>query len=50
MLFGSDFPNIPYGYTHALEVITGLDMGDDWLRNVFYRNGARLFGLGQTRE
>ncbi|WP_374612820.1 amidohydrolase family protein [Gordonia sp. (in: high G+C Gram-positive bacteria)] len=46
ILFGSDFPNIPYGYTHALEAIIRLDLGDEWLRDVFYRNGSRLFGIG----
>lgn len=45
VLFGSDFPNIPYGYAHALEVLTGLELGDDWLRGVCYGNAARLFGV-----
>ncbi|WP_395312211.1 amidohydrolase family protein [Mycobacterium sp. AMU20-3851] len=46
ILFGSDFPNIPYGYTHAMSVLTDLPgVDDDWLRNVFYANGVRLFGL-----
>ncbi|MGV9791728.1 MULTISPECIES: amidohydrolase family protein [unclassified Gordonia (in: high G+C Gram-positive bacteria)] len=45
ILFGSDFPNIPYGYVHALEAITRLDLGDDWVRAVLHDNAARLFGL-----
>ena len=46
VLFGSDFPNIPYGYSHALTSITGLPgIDDDWLRAVFYGNAAALFGL-----
>ncbi len=45
ILFGSDFPNIPYGYSHALTSITRLPgIDDDWLRAVFYRNAAALFG------
>ncbi|UGY92451.1 amidohydrolase family protein [Streptomyces gobiensis] len=43
ILFGSDFPNIPYGYAHALEALTRLDQDDDWLRAVCHDNGARLF-------
>ena len=44
ILFGSDFPNIPYGYAHALQSITQLPgVDDDWLRGVFYRNAATLF-------
>ena len=43
ILFGSDFPNIPYRYLHALEGLTRFDLGDDWLRAVVHDNGARLF-------
>jgi uncharacterized protein len=44
ILFGSDFPNIPYGYADAMRVITRLpDVDDDWLRGVFYENAAALF-------
>jgi predicted TIM-barrel fold metal-dependent hydrolase len=45
ILFGSDFPNIPYSYTGALEALTRLDLGDDWLRAVCHGNAARIFGL-----
>ncbi|MGE2731979.1 amidohydrolase family protein [Mycolicibacterium vaccae] len=49
ILFGSDFPNIPYGYAHAMVVLTELPgVDDDWLRNVLYDNGIRLFGLAGT--
>ena len=48
ILFGSDFPNIPYGYPTALRAITDLTatrgIDDDWLRGVFHDNAARLFG------
>jgi uncharacterized protein len=43
ILWGSDFPNIPYGYAHALDALTRLDLGDDWLRAVCHHNAARLF-------
>lgn len=46
ILFGSDFPNIPYSYAEAMQAIVDLEVADDnWLANVFYGNGARLFGL-----
>ena len=45
ILFGSDFPNIPYSYTGALEALTRLDFGDDWLRAVCHGNAARIFGI-----
>ncbi|MFI1585723.1 amidohydrolase family protein [Embleya sp. NPDC020630] len=45
ILWGSDFPNIPYGYADALAALTRVDLGDDWLRAVCHDNAARLFGL-----
>ncbi|GAA0386845.1 amidohydrolase family protein [Streptomyces luteireticuli] len=51
ILFGSDFPNIPYGYGHALEALTRLGQDDAWLRGVCHDNAARLFGLpGDSRR
>jgi predicted TIM-barrel fold metal-dependent hydrolase len=44
LLFGSDFPNIPYPYAHQVESLVRLDPGDDWLRSVLWTNGAELFG------
>lgn len=47
ILFGSDFPNIPYGYREALDAITALPGIDDaWLQGVLHDNAARLFAIG----
>jgi hypothetical protein len=43
VLFGSDFPNIPYPYHHALESIVGLGLGDQWCRKVLHDNARSLF-------
>jgi predicted TIM-barrel fold metal-dependent hydrolase len=44
ILFGSDFPNIPYSYVDALQSVARLPGIDDaWLRKVFYENAAALF-------
>jgi uncharacterized protein len=45
ILFGSDFPNIPYGYADAMRSLTQLDVDDAWLRRVFHDNAAALFAL-----
>ncbi|MCV7355161.1 amidohydrolase family protein [Mycolicibacterium fluoranthenivorans] len=46
ILWGSDFPNIPYGYAEAMTALTRLPgIDDDWLRGVFHDNAARIFGL-----
>jgi uncharacterized protein len=45
ILLGTDFPNIPYTYDHALHALARLDLCDDWLRAVCHHNAARLFSL-----
>ncbi|MCW2826470.1 MAG: amidohydrolase 2 [Marmoricola sp.] len=50
VLFGSDFPTIPYPYLAQLAGLARLgdrhpDLGQDWLRRVCWHNGAQLFGL-----
>jgi len=47
VLFGTDFPNIPYEYAHQVEALQRLDLGDDWMRDVLWNNGARLFGTDE---
>src|SRR5690606_13265741 len=43
ILFGTDFPNIPYAYAHQVEALARLGLGDGWLRDVLWHNGIRLF-------
>ncbi|WP_082119793.1 amidohydrolase family protein [Saccharothrix sp. ST-888] len=45
ILLGTDFPNIPYPYAEALRALAGLELGEEWLRAVCYRNAAALFGI-----
>ncbi len=44
VLFGSDFPTLPFPYVDQLHALAGLDLGDDWLRDVCWHNAVRLFG------
>jgi len=51
VVFGSDFPTIPHALASQLSGIAALGLGDDWLRDVLWGNGVRLFGLtGQLSE
>lgn len=45
VLFGSDFPNIPYPYEHQVEAVERLGLGEDWVRGVLHDNAARLLHL-----
>ena len=48
VLFGTDFPNIPYDYAHQVEVLQRLDLGDSWMRDVLWNNGSRLFDTDEV--
>jgi predicted TIM-barrel fold metal-dependent hydrolase len=50
VVFGSDFPNIPYPYDEQLAGLARLDLGDPWLRDVCWHNGIRLFGHDRESE
>ncbi|MCM2418211.1 MULTISPECIES: amidohydrolase family protein [unclassified Streptomyces] len=45
ILWGSDFPNIPYSYAHGLESLERLGLGDAWLRAVCHDNASIVFGI-----
>jgi uncharacterized protein len=42
VIFGADFPNIPHAYAHQIEVLVRLGLGEEWLRDVLWRNPVRL--------
>jgi hypothetical protein len=42
VVLGTDFPNIPYPFAEQLAALEGFGLGDDWLRDVCWHNGARL--------
>ena len=44
ILLGTDFPNIPYPYAEQLAALERFGLGDGWLRDVCWNNGARLLG------
>jgi hypothetical protein len=43
ILFGSDFPTIPYAYAEAVAGIVRLGFDEDWMRAVFHDNAAALW-------
>ena len=43
ILLGTDFPNIPYSYSHQLISLDRLNLGEDWLRAVCWSNAMTLF-------
>jgi hypothetical protein len=44
ILLGTDFPNIPYPYSHQLISLDRLNLGEDWLRAVCWSTAASMFG------
>ncbi|MFC6010561.1 amidohydrolase family protein [Nocardia lasii] len=45
ILFGSDFPNIPYPYHDAVAALERLELGPQWIRGVCHDNAVALFEL-----
>lgn len=45
VVLGTDFPTIPYPYSHQLDVLARWGLGEDWLRDVLWRTPRRLVGL-----
>jgi len=45
ILFGSDFPNIPYEYNYATEGLLSLNLPKIFYENIFFNNAKRLFKL-----
>lgn len=45
VIYGSDFPTLPFAYADQLGCLTALGLGDDWLRAVCWGNAARLLGI-----
>lgn len=50
LLFGSDYPNIPYAYDDCIQSILALDLGEEFNRAVFFENARRLLGLQARNE
>ena len=46
VVLGTDFPNIPYAYCEQLDALEAFGLGDAWLRDVCWTNGARLLRVG----
>jgi hypothetical protein len=45
VLYGSDFPNIPYELEREIEIIKGLPLPQEVKNKLFVSNAVRLFGL-----
>lgn len=45
VLWGSDFPTLPFAYADQLDALVDLGLGDDWLRDVLWHNAAALLGV-----
>jgi predicted TIM-barrel fold metal-dependent hydrolase len=44
IVYGSDFPNVILPREDEIDYLLGLDLSDDFYRNVFHGNGMRLIG------
>ncbi|MFX1500149.1 MAG: amidohydrolase family protein [Promethearchaeota archaeon] len=45
LLFGSDFPNIPYEYERSTKGLLEFDLSRNFYENIFFKNAKRLFNI-----
>ena len=45
ILFGSDFPNIPYEYEHSTKGLFELNLPKKFYEDIFYNNAKKLFNI-----
>lgn len=48
VVWGSDFPTLPFAYADQLGWLADLGLGDDWLRDVCWHNAHRLLGIPEA--
>ena len=48
ILYGSDFPNIPYEYERSTQGLLELDLSRDFYENIFYNNAKKLFNISDS--
>ena len=48
ILYGSDFPNLPYDLTRGVHGLLALELGSSIEDKILYSNAARLLGLGSA--
>jgi predicted TIM-barrel fold metal-dependent hydrolase len=45
VMFGTDFPNIPFAWDRELKTLAGFDLPDDFLEAVLHKNARALFSI-----
>ncbi len=45
IMFGSDFPNIPFDYKTCIDSILNLGLNKDILEKIFWKNASNFYGL-----
>lgn len=49
IVFGTDFPTIPYSYSHQIEVLHNWGLGSQWMRDVLWNTPQQLLTNMQSR-
>ncbi|WP_286403755.1 amidohydrolase family protein [Pseudarthrobacter defluvii] len=47
VVFGTDFPSIPYSYSHQIQVLESWGLGSQWMKNVLWHTPQALLRLEQ---
>jgi len=47
IVLGTDFPTIPYSYSHQIAALHNWGLGDEWMRNVLWHTSVKLLRRDQ---
>ncbi len=47
LMYGTDFPNLPYAWDRELRILLGLGLSDESLERILFRTAAGLFGIAR---
>ena len=50
VVLGSDFPSIPYQYSHQLAVLNSWGLSDQWLANTLWHTPRKLIGATSVEQ
>ena len=49
IVLGSDFPNIPYSYSHQIQALAAWGLGGQWMREVLHDTPLKLLQAVRNR-
>ena len=49
LIFGTDFPNLPYAWDREIKRLIRLNLSEDKLARILEQNASELYGIGHDK-